>query len=151
VLSDLKAFGHCVDVQLPEALAIDLARLGRVAAEGAGLEHLQARNCKTFGPSVDSARLLALVLPGCASTGIEEDGDEEKIDQSATPFLGVDGAGPGRHQLIDSRSSANFEVLPSTVGWDRRVVRVIVALGSSESCLVHANYSRGSGYRHDVP
>lgn len=124
----LQAASHDSRVELPETCAVHLAGLSRVAAEDAGLEHLQTGDGKPLASAVDSARLLALVLPLGAGACVEEDGDEEQVEQATGALLVVDRGRPRGHELVDSRAAADVKVLPAAVGGDRGVVGRIVAL-----------------------
>jgi hypothetical protein len=125
---DLQATGHDVDVELAQTGAVDLAGFLGIAAEGARLEHFETGDGEALAAAVDFARLLALVLPFCASAGIEQDGDKEEVDEAAGALLVVDGRGPRGHELVDARAAANLEVLPAAMGRDGGVVGGVVAL-----------------------
>lgn len=128
VLGHLEAACHGLDVQFPEARAVDLAWfLGR-AAEETGLEHLQTGNGEALASPVDFARLLAPVGPFRAGAGIEQDGNHEEIDQTTGTLLVVDTRGPRLHELIDARSASHVKVLPPAVWGDGGVVGRIVTL-----------------------
>jgi hypothetical protein len=127
-VGDLQATCHGCNVQLPQSRTVDLTGLLGVAAECAGLEHLETGYGETLAAAVDLARLLALVLPLGSSAGVEEDGDEEQVQQATCPLLVVDSGRPRGHELVDSRSATHVEVLPPTVRGDGGVVRRIVAL-----------------------
>ena len=124
----LQTTRYCGDVQLLQPRTVHLEGLSGVAAEGAGLEHLQAGHGEALAAAVDSARLLALVLPLGAGASVEQDGNEEQVEQAARALLVVDGRGPRGHELVNSRAAANVKVLPSAVGRDCGVVGGIVAL-----------------------
>ena len=111
----LEATRHCCDVELLQPRTVDLVGFFGIAAESAGLEHLQTGDGETLATAVDLARLLALVLPLGACTCIEEDGDEEEIYEAASALLVVDGRRPCCHELIDARAATNIKVLPAAV------------------------------------
>jgi hypothetical protein len=108
---DLQATGHDIDVELAQTGAVDLAGFLGVAAEGARLEHFETGDGEALTAAVDFARLLALVLPFCASASVEQDGDKEEVNE-----------------LVDARAAANLEVLPAAMGRDGGVVGGVVAL-----------------------
>lgn len=112
---DLQATRHCCDIELLQPRTVDLVGFFGVAAESAGLEHLQTGDGETLATAIDLARLLALVLPLGACTCIEEDGDEEEIYEAASALLVVDGRRPCCHELIDARAATNIKVLPAAV------------------------------------
>lgn len=136
-LVHLQAARHDGEVQLLQTGAVDLAGLPGVAAEGAGLEHLETGDGKAFAAAVDLARLLALVLPLGAGAGIEQDGHEEEVEQAACALRVVDSGRPRRHQLVDSRAAADLKVLPAAVGRDLGVVGGVVSLWWVSWCAAH--------------
>lgn len=127
-LVGLEAAGHDGEVELSQTSAVDLAGLLGVAAESAGLEHLETGYGKALAATVDLARLLALVLPSRSSAGVEENRDEKEVEQTAGALRVVDSRRPRGHQLVDSRAAADLEVLPAAVGRDCGVVGGVVSL-----------------------
>lgn len=79
-VGNLQAAGHGGNIELPEACTVDLAGLGRMGAEDTRLEHFQAGDGKPLAAAIDSARLLALVLPFCSGACVQEDRDQEEVD-----------------------------------------------------------------------
>lgn len=128
LLGHLQATSHHLHVQFSEATAVNLASLRGVGAEHASLEHLQAGDSEALTPSVDPPGLLALVLPLCSCASVEENGYDEQVDQAASTLLHIDRRRPRRHELVDSRSTADVKVLPSAVRRNACVVRRIVTL-----------------------
>lgn len=134
VVADLQPAGDARDVQPAQPRAVDLARRGGVAAEQAGLEHLQAGDGEALAAAVDLAGLGAAVAPLGAGARVEQDGDEEEVDEAAGALLGVDGGGPRGHELVDAGAAADVEVLPAAVGRDGGVVRRVVSLLARIAC-----------------
>lgn len=124
----LHAFGQHLDSNLLQSGTVNLAWLGGVTAEKTALEHFEGRNGQAFTTRKVLAGLLGSVGPPGACACIEENRDDEQIDQTTGPFLRIDGARPRLEQLVDARSSTNFEVLPTAMGWDRRIIGGVVSL-----------------------
>jgi hypothetical protein len=133
-LVGLQTAGYDGQVQLLQTGAVDLAGLLGVAAEGAGLKHLETGDCKALAAPVDLARLLALVLPFGAGAGVEEHRHDEQVDQTAGALRVVDGGRPRGHELVDARAAADLEVLPAAVGRDGGVVGGVVSLLRGQHC-----------------
>lgn len=93
-------------------------RLRLVAAEPAGLEHLQTRDGQPLAATVHTTVRLALVGPAVAGTGIEQDGDHEEVEQASALLGAVASGAPGLLELGDAVPAADVEVLPAAVGRD---------------------------------
>jgi hypothetical protein len=93
-----------------------------MAAEHAALEHLQAGNCQALAASICTPVLLAFVRPRITSTGIEENGNQEEIQQAAAELRMVSGLTPALEQLGNAVSTTNVEVLPAAVRRNRGIV-----------------------------
>jgi len=124
----LQSLGHCLHCELAKPSCIDLAGVFWVAAEHAGLEHLQTGDRETLAPFVKPAALFALVLPSSTCSCVEKDGDQEEVDQTSATFLCVYGDWPCLHELVHTWTSTDFKVLPAAVGWNRGKVWRIVSL-----------------------
>jgi len=68
-----------------------------ITRKSASFEHLQAGDGQAFAAFVCLARLFAPVLPLRASAGIQKDGHQEQVDQTAASFLMIDSGRPSSH------------------------------------------------------
>lgn len=134
---------HC---NFPQPCSIDLAGLRGVTAKKATLEHFQGRHGQTFTAGENAAGFLGFVGPLGASAGIEENGDDEKIDQATGSFLSIDGAGPGLQQLVDTGSATHVKVLPAAMGGDRVVVGSVVSLFQPREVSTTRSHDKHGGY-----
>ena len=93
-------------------------------------EHIETGYCNTLASLIRSSTCGLYVFPVVTSTGIQEDGHEEKVNQSTRELLVVASTLlPFSQQIANSRHAANFEMLPSAVRWDGvELVWSIVAL-----------------------
>ncbi len=92
-----------------------------------GLEHVQGCNGNTLGPSVDSPVLYALVLPFRASTGIQQDADQEKVNHALALFCVVNIL-PRRQEVGNPIAPTDTKVLVPAVSRDAREGRIVVSL-----------------------
>lgn len=90
----LHSLGQYIDGNLLQPSTIDLTWLRGVTAEKTALEHLESRDGQTFTTRKVLAGFLGAVGPAGTCAGIEEHGDDEQIDQTAGPFLRIDGTRP---------------------------------------------------------
>lgn len=92
-----------------------------------GLEHVQGCNGNALGSLVDSPVLHALVLPFCASTGIQQDADQEKVKYPLA-LLRVVNILPRRQKVGDPVAPTDTKVLVPAVSRDAREGRIVVSL-----------------------
>lgn len=90
----LHSLGQNIDGELLQPSTVNLAWLRGVTAEKTTLEHLESRDGQTLTTRKVLAGFLGAVGPPGPCAGIEENGDDEQIDQTAGPFLRIDGTRP---------------------------------------------------------
>ncbi len=94
------------------------------------LEHIQGCDGNAFGPPVDSPVLHALVLPFCASTGIQQHADQEQVEHPLALLRVVDLLGPRRQKVGNPVAPTDAKVLVSAVSGDAREGGIVVSLSS---------------------
>lgn len=91
---------------------------------------MKAGHRNTFAPLVDLTSVVLSVSPLIACTGIQENGDEEEVDETASQLSIITSfILPLLHYIGDTRYIADLKMLPTPMRRDRKeVIRTEITL-----------------------
>lgn len=110
-----------------------------IRCESKVLEHIEASNSNTLAAFVLVIRFRLNITPMITSASVQEHRNEEEINQATCNFFVVSSIGlPLIDYISDTRHIPDFEMLPSTMRWNRiEFVRTIVTLMVEKVSLLH--------------